>query len=104
MQRPDGRARVGDPLRRPWQAPATLAAPVGSLADKVRVLRWLASVRSGPPAALLGRPDGTTAARLDEVGFSPAMAAPTRSSSSSLMRLRSSSARLASVTSRLAPT
>ena len=73
VQRPDGRARVGDPLRRPWQAPATLAAPVGSLADKVRVLRWLASVRSGPPAALLGRPDGTTAARLDEVGFSPAM-------------------------------
>ena len=52
--------RVADPLRRPLGAPATLLAPVGSIADKLRVawLRW--SVRRGSISDLLRRPETTT--------------------------------------------
>ena len=56
--------RVADPLRRPTQIPATLAAPIGTLADKVRLLRLVVDVRSHSVPELLRRPDGSTAERL----------------------------------------
>jgi phytoene dehydrogenase-like protein len=62
--------RVGDPLRRPWDLPATLAAPIGTLADKVRVARLVLDVRTHPVGQLLRRRDGTTAQRLAAAGFS----------------------------------
>ena len=62
--------RVGDPLRRPWDLPATLAAPIGTLADKVRVARMVLDVRTHRVGELLRRRDGTTAQRLAAAGFS----------------------------------
>ncbi|MCU0310481.1 MAG: FAD-dependent oxidoreductase [Acidimicrobiales bacterium] len=63
--------RVGDPRRAPWQALTTVRAPIGTLADKVRVLALVASVVRGPARDLLRRPDRTTLERLDDAGFSP---------------------------------
>ncbi len=61
---------VGDPLRRPMDLLPTITAPIGSIADKLRLLRLLLSVRSGSAADLLRRPDMTTADRLRSAGFS----------------------------------
>jgi glycine/D-amino acid oxidase-like deaminating enzyme len=66
-------ARVGDPLRRPADLVSTLRAPIGSFADKLRVLQLVASVRKGKARNLLSRPDMTTMARLERGSFSPAM-------------------------------
>ena len=66
--------RVADPFRHPADIPATLAAPVGSLLDKLRVgwLRW--SVRRGRIEDVLSRPEMTTLAALRERwGFSEGM-------------------------------
>ncbi len=65
--------RVADPRRRPMQIPATLAAPIGTLADKARLLRLVLDVRWHPVAELLRRPDMTTADRLARAGFSDQM-------------------------------
>lgn len=73
VQLPGRTAVVGDPRRRPGDLPASVVAPVGSVADKLRVLGLLASVRRGSPVELLHRPDETVAERLDELGFSEAM-------------------------------
>ena len=62
---------VGDPLRRPADFPATLTAPIGSIADKLRLLKLLISVRSGSARGLLHRPDISTGDRLRKAGFSP---------------------------------
>jgi len=62
--------RVGDPLRRPLQMPQTLTAPIGTLADKLRVLRLVLDVRTHSVGQLLRRPDTTTAERLVGAGFS----------------------------------
>lgn len=70
----DGRFhRVGDPLRRPADLVPTLRAPVGSPIDKVRLLALIASVRRGPAADLLRRPDRSTLERLRSFGFSDRM-------------------------------
>ena len=63
--------RVGDPRRRPADLVSTLRAPIGTWADKVRVLALAASVARGPAADLLRRPDRTTLERLDDAGFGP---------------------------------
>jgi glycine/D-amino acid oxidase-like deaminating enzyme len=69
--RVDGRFRtVGDPLRRPADLVSTVVAPIGSPLDKLRILRAVASVRQGSVPDLLRRPDGTTAERLQHLGFS----------------------------------
>jgi len=65
--------RVSDPLRRPLQSPQTLFAPIGSLADKVRVLQLVLDVRRHSVPQLLRRPDITTAERLARAGFSDRM-------------------------------
>lgn len=61
---------VGDPLRRPADLPGTLLSPIGSFADKLRILRAVVSVRRGSVPDLLRRPETTTAERLRSLGFS----------------------------------
>ena len=61
---------IGDPLRRPRDLPATLTAPIGTFTDKLRMIRAVASVRRGTVPELLRRTDGTTAERLQALGFS----------------------------------
>ncbi len=69
--RRDGRMhRVSDPLRRPLQAPRTLATPIATFADKLRAARLLIDVCTHPVPELLRRPDQTTAQRLARAGFS----------------------------------
>lgn len=62
--------RVSDPLRRPRQAPATLRAPVGSLADKVRVGLLGARLRGADPQRLFDGEDVATARYLADLGLS----------------------------------
>jgi len=70
----DGRFRhVGDPRRRPGAMASTIVAPVGTLADKVRLLRLVADVCLHPVPQLLRRPDLTTDQRLRSLGFSSQM-------------------------------
>ena len=64
---------VADPFRHPGSALGTLRAPVGTLADKLRLLRLVADVRRGPARALLQRDDLTTLDRLQDAGFSEQM-------------------------------
>lgn len=66
--------RVSDPFRRPLQAIPSLLADVGSLADKVRVLRLRQTVTRGVASDLWAMPETTTEAALRErYGFSETM-------------------------------
>jgi phytoene dehydrogenase-like protein len=65
--------RVADPLRRPLLIPSTLTAPVGTLADKLRLARLVLDVRTHSVRELLARPDSTTAERLGAAGFTADM-------------------------------
>ncbi len=56
--------KIGDPFRRPLQAFPTLLANVGTVADKLRVLRLRNSVLSASTAQLWARPEMTTEAAL----------------------------------------
>ena len=70
----DGFQTVGDPFRRPLQALPTLFADVGSLLDKLKVLRLRRDVTSGSFDALWERPETTTEVALRErYGFSDRM-------------------------------
>ena len=65
---------IGDPFRQPGQAIPTLVASVGTLADKLRVLRLRQSVTRPPLDALWARPETTTARALrSRYGFSERM-------------------------------
>lgn len=61
---------VGDPLRSPRDLPATVLSPIGSISDKLRLLKLIASVRRGSVPDLLRRPDVSTRERLEHCGFS----------------------------------
>jgi phytoene dehydrogenase-like protein len=66
--------RIADPFRDPLSAPAGLFAPVGSLADKLRVLRLRQSVTGTDLDALWHRPEVSTEEALaDRYGFSSGM-------------------------------
>ncbi|CAN5628593.1 NAD(P)/FAD-dependent oxidoreductase [soil metagenome] len=66
--------RVSDPLRRPRTAPATLMSPIGTVADKLRVLRLLAAVRKGSVDRVFDRPEVSTLQALtDRYNFSPSI-------------------------------
>lgn len=71
----DGRfERVIDPLRQPLDAVATLLASVGSLGDKLRVLKLRQAVTGPPLEELWRRPEVTTREALTErYGFSEEM-------------------------------
>lgn len=67
----DGRGHVvGDPLRDPRSLLGTVRAPVGSIADKLRILALRRDVLRTHPADLLRRPETTTRERLQRAGFS----------------------------------
>jgi phytoene dehydrogenase-like protein len=62
--------RVGDPFRAPWDVAATLASGLITPGDVWRVLRLRSDVRRGTLDALLRRPATSTAAWLEQRGFS----------------------------------
>ncbi|MGI9577564.1 MAG: NAD(P)/FAD-dependent oxidoreductase [Microthrixaceae bacterium] len=64
---------LGDPLRRPGTLPSTLRAPVGGIADKLRMLRYRRSITSRSVPEVLRAPDGPTLERLRSFGFSDRM-------------------------------
>ena len=69
----DGLHNLSDPLRRPSQLPATLAAPIGTLGDKLRLARLVLADRIRPVGEILRGPDVTTREHLEGLGFSPRM-------------------------------
>lgn len=70
----DGKgATVGDPFRDPKSLIATVLSPIGSPADKLRILKLRRRVCSGDPRRLLRNPERTTAEHLNELGFSTKM-------------------------------
>ncbi len=63
-------ARVGDPLRQPTSLLATATAPIGSVADKLRILRLRHRTTTTDPKDLFRQPDSTTEQHLLDLGFS----------------------------------
>lgn len=61
---------VSDPFRRPTQLLSTAFAPIGSLADRVRIVGLRRRVRKGAAAHLLRGPDVATSDSLRASGFS----------------------------------
>jgi phytoene dehydrogenase-like protein len=64
---------VGDPFRQPSTALSTVMAPIGSVADKLRIARLRAQVRRGDVRELLRGHDVPTVEALRERGFSETM-------------------------------
>lgn len=64
---------VSDPFRRPTQLWSSAFAPIGSVADKVRIAGLRRRVRKKPSAHLLRGPDVATSDSLRASGFSPKM-------------------------------
>ncbi|NBC46453.1 MAG: NAD(P)-binding protein [Gammaproteobacteria bacterium] len=62
--------RVSDIWRRPTRLPEMLLSPVGSMADKVRLLRLRQRALQGDLKALYARPETTALAHLKQLGFS----------------------------------
>lgn len=76
LVRVDGRfARVADPIREPRSVPATLRAPIGTLADKARVGVLRQRACAGSLAQLWERPETSSLERLRATGFSERMIA-----------------------------
>ena len=65
--------RVSDPWREPGALWDTLRAPVGSLADKVRIATLRAAARRGTMAELFARPETSALSALRAHGFSEQM-------------------------------
>jgi phytoene dehydrogenase-like protein len=61
---------LGDPFRAPGRALSSLMAGSGSFADKARVASLRRRVLSEPLDSMLGRPDRSTQAELEALGFS----------------------------------
>lgn len=64
---------VADPLRRPASLLSTARAPIGTVADKVRLAKLMLEIRRGSVPDLLRGPDGSTLDALIEAGFSERM-------------------------------
>jgi len=69
----DGRHhwRIGDPLRAPGLAWSTVTAPLGTVGQRIRLLRWLLATGFGPVAAVRRRPDLPFDAALDGLSAGP---------------------------------
>jgi phytoene dehydrogenase-like protein len=65
--------RLSDPFRQPWTLPATLLAPVGSLADKLAIARLRSRVRQGPVEEIWKRPETSSLEALQNFGFTQRM-------------------------------
>ena len=64
---------VGDPFRRPKTLTSTSLAPIGTLADKARIAKFRATLKSADPRELLRGDDMPTASALRAMGFSSKM-------------------------------
>src|SRR5436305_361444 len=74
LVRVQGKLRcVSDPFRQPWPLPATLLAPVGSLADKLGIARLRSHVRQGTSEEIWTRPETSSLEALRSFGFSQRM-------------------------------
>ena len=62
---------MGDPFRRPSLLLPSAVAPIGSIADKLRLAALLRRVKSADPKELLRGPDVTTMESLHAAGFGP---------------------------------
>ena len=65
--------RIGDPLREPKQLGATLAAPIGSPIDKLRILSYRLKVSRGSIESIWDGVGTTAAYRFEKLGFSDRM-------------------------------
>ncbi len=65
--------RVGDPLREPSQLKATLTAPIGTPADKLRILAYRLKVGRGPIEDMWAGIGTTAQHRFEKLGFSDRM-------------------------------
>ena len=66
--------RIADPRRHPWDAPRTLVAPIGPLADKLRILRLRRTLARQSIPQVMEREERTTINVLrSRWGFSSAM-------------------------------
>lgn len=70
VQLESGRVKVGDPLRRTADLVETVRAPVGSLADKARLLDWRRKAAAGSVDDVWSKPECTTSARFGDLKFS----------------------------------
>lgn len=68
-----GFTRFSDPYRRPGDAMATLASPLGTVGDKLRVTELRRQVLKGSPEDLLSGPDRTIREDLEALGFKEGM-------------------------------
>ncbi len=64
---------IADPRRRPGRMLTTLTAPIGSLGDRLRLLRFARQVGGGSLARIFERPEQTSMAMLRAEGFSETM-------------------------------
>ena len=60
---------VGDPRRWPSAAVSTVRAPIGSIWQKVQLLRWVIEANTAPASRLLAMPDRSLAAELTSRGL-----------------------------------
>jgi phytoene dehydrogenase-like protein len=65
--------RISDPRRRPQDIWSSLTAPVGTFADRLRMIRLASSARRGSVSNLFQRPDMTTLDFLQSQGISEKM-------------------------------
>jgi phytoene dehydrogenase-like protein len=65
--------RVADPFRQPWAVPATLMAPIGTLADKLLIARLRKHVLSGSLDEIWMRPETSALEALRSFGFGERM-------------------------------
>ena len=74
MIRMEGRFfRVADPRRRPQDIWSSLTAPIGTLTDRLRMIRMASSAKRGSVSSLFQRPDMTTLEFLHAQGISEKM-------------------------------
>jgi protoporphyrinogen oxidase len=64
---------VADPLRSPSNLFNTVNAPIGSLMDKIRIMALRNRAMQGSLAELFRKPESTTRAALEQIGFSRQM-------------------------------
>ena len=64
---------IADPWRHPRTLWPTLTAPIGTLADRLRIIRLVMSVRRGPHARIFQNQDTSTMEFLRSSGFSETM-------------------------------
>ncbi len=65
--------RVADPVRQPWNLPATLLAPIGTFADKLAVARLRGHVLQGTVEEIWARQETSALEALRSLGFSQEM-------------------------------